>query len=309
MARSWDVAADLPAFDVRPLLAAERSELLGLLHMLGDDEWSAGTVCTGWSVHDVALHLLGNDLGRLGQPSAAALAGAETFEELAATIEQSNEAWVATARAMIPATLVPDLLALTGGKLDVALATVDLQAPGVAVRWTGSGPTPCWLDLAREYTERWLHQAQIREAVGRQPLQHRRWLHPVIDTFVRALPQAYDDVAAQVGTSVAFVVTGDAGGRWWLRRGPDRWHLEPAPERPADATVELPADAAWRFMARLGDVDAARASAVITGSRALGEPALSAVAVMTSRPLAGPAGRIAPRGHSPRAAGSENHVA
>lgn len=283
MVRSWDVASDLPPFDVRPLMTAERDELLVLLRELGAREWRAGTACAGWSVHDIALHLLGNDFGRLRPLSQAARAGAEDFDELAATIERANETWVTVARTAISASIVPDLLALTGSRVDAAFASADLQAPGVAVRWTGSGPTPRWLDIAREYTERWVHHAQISEAVGRPVLLGRRWLHPVLSAFVRALPLAYEDIASPAGTTIAFVVTGDAGDRWWIERGPDRWRLVAARPSPADATVELPADSAWRLMTRLGDVSANRAGVVITGSRALGQAALGAVAVMTTR--------------------------
>jgi hypothetical protein len=41
-------------------------------------------------------------------------------------------------------------LTLTGDGVDAAFAAVDLQAAGVAVLWTGTGPTPYWLDIARE---------------------------------------------------------------------------------------------------------------------------------------------------------------
>jgi hypothetical protein len=59
LVRSRDVASDLPAFGGRPVLTAERQELLGFLRTLTEGDWRAATACVGWSVHDVALHLLG----------------------------------------------------------------------------------------------------------------------------------------------------------------------------------------------------------------------------------------------------------
>ena len=35
----------------------------------------------------------------------------------------------------------------------------------MAVNWAGPEPAPIWLDPAREYTERWVHQQHIRDAV------------------------------------------------------------------------------------------------------------------------------------------------
>jgi hypothetical protein len=53
-----------------PVLAAELfpeilNELLGLLSGLGDEGWDVPTVCTGWSVKDVASHLLEVEIGNL----------------------------------------------------------------------------------------------------------------------------------------------------------------------------------------------------------------------------------------------------
>ena len=53
----------MPVFDARPLLKAERTDLLALLASLTPHEWSAATAVPGWTVRDMALHLLGDDLG------------------------------------------------------------------------------------------------------------------------------------------------------------------------------------------------------------------------------------------------------
>lgn len=58
MVRSWDVAGDLPPIDARTLLTAERTELVRFLGALDGDAWQAPTACPGWSIHDVALHLV-----------------------------------------------------------------------------------------------------------------------------------------------------------------------------------------------------------------------------------------------------------
>lgn len=59
----WDV----PPMDIRPHLRAERVALLELLEGLAPDQWNAPTVCPGWSVKDVALHLVDDDLGWLSR--------------------------------------------------------------------------------------------------------------------------------------------------------------------------------------------------------------------------------------------------
>lgn len=57
----------LPPVAVPDLFPGERAALLDLLGSLTPAEWAAATACPGWSVKDVALHLLGDDVGRLSR--------------------------------------------------------------------------------------------------------------------------------------------------------------------------------------------------------------------------------------------------
>ena len=56
-----------PAIDVRTTFRHERDLLVDLLGTLDEPEWAAATVCPGWSVRDVAAHLLHDDLRRLSR--------------------------------------------------------------------------------------------------------------------------------------------------------------------------------------------------------------------------------------------------
>jgi hypothetical protein len=59
-------------------------------------------------------------------------------------------------------------LGVAGRRFEEHLAPLDLDATGGPVEWaTGSDPAPVWLDVAREYMERYVHQQQIRDATGR----------------------------------------------------------------------------------------------------------------------------------------------
>jgi uncharacterized protein (TIGR03083 family) len=51
--------------DARPLVPRLRSELAALLTSLKGGDWVQPTSCPGWSVHDVAAHLLGVELGNV----------------------------------------------------------------------------------------------------------------------------------------------------------------------------------------------------------------------------------------------------
>jgi hypothetical protein len=55
----------------------------------------------------------------------------------------------------------------------VAALPPHAEAP-FGVAWAGETRSANWLDTGREYTERWHHQMQIRDAVGAPPLLERR---------------------------------------------------------------------------------------------------------------------------------------
>jgi hypothetical protein len=85
------------------------------------------------------------------------------------------------------------------------------------VSWVGPDPAPNWLDVAREYSERWTHQQQIRDAVGIPGLKEPAFMGPVLAVFVHALPRAFAGVAAPTGTTVAVVIARERG--WRLAAG------------------------------------------------------------------------------------------
>ena len=46
--------------DVWPIVHAERAALIGDLEGLDDEQWEQPSLCAGWTVHDVAAHLINN---------------------------------------------------------------------------------------------------------------------------------------------------------------------------------------------------------------------------------------------------------
>jgi hypothetical protein len=77
--------------------------------------------------------------------------------------------------------------------------SLDLFAPATfTVSWAGEETSLNWFDTARELTERWHHQQQIRLATNRPGIMTPDLYHPVLDCFVRGLPHVYQDVDAPV---------------------------------------------------------------------------------------------------------------
>ncbi len=85
---------------------------------------------------------------------------------LVAAIDRQNAVWVTGARRISPRLLI-ELLEMTGELTEAYFTSLDMTALGMPVDWAGPEPAPVWLDVAREYTERWVHQQHIRDAVGK----------------------------------------------------------------------------------------------------------------------------------------------
>jgi len=234
-----------------PLFLPINEELLALLRGLGDDEWNAPTVAGDWTVKDVAAHLLATTLGRLSvhRDGYARPEPPETFADgLVGLVNTINRDGVACLRRLSPRILI-ELHEQYGREMADFFETLDPFAPALwSVSWAGDAESPNWFDIARELTERWHHQEQIRDATGRPPLF--AYLAPVLDTFVRALPHTYRDVEAPDGTSVVLRVTSEGEGTWTLMRERARWVLYAGEASSPTTLVTLRGDRAWRVFTK-----------------------------------------------------------
>ncbi len=269
----------------QPILVVDRfpeilDALLELLSGLAVAEWERPTACAGWSVKDVALHLLADDVGMLSRRRdgySAVDVAISGWDDLVGLINRQNRQWVEATRRIGPR-LLCDLLRLTGEQVSAYFQTLDPYALGGPVDWAGPGPQPIWLDLAREYTERWHHQQHIRDAVGKPGLTEPRYLAPALDAFVRALPHTYRAIDTLEQTLVALTISGDAGGTWFLLRERGRWAMYLEAAGPPHAEVTLDQYSAWRLFTR--GIDKQTARATITGDARLGAQMLEMVSIL-----------------------------
>ncbi len=272
----------------QPLLVADLfpellEHLLGLLSDLPPGDWERPTPCPGWTVHDLAAHLLGDDISQLARRDGhrGLSIQARGYSDLVDALNRANQAWVDAARRISPRLLV-DLLEVVGAQADEYLASLDPFETGPVVSWAGPDPAPMWLHVAREYTERWLHQQQIRDAVGRAPLYEPRLFAPALAAFVYGAPRAFASERRPRGTAVSLAIEGDAGGRWLVASDGERWGLYVEDDVPARTAAEVAIEQghAWRLFTRGLTKEEARARARIEGDVALGVRVLDTVSVI-----------------------------
>jgi len=264
-----------------PLFAEMRRQVVSLLEGLNEEEWGRPTAAGKWNVKDVALHILGGDVGNLSRrrDGFSLTADLSSYEKLVAFINEINASWVAAGQRMSPRVLI-DLTEHVGRQADKYFAGLDSYEMGGAVSWAGDGPMPVWFDVAREYTERWHHQQQIRDAAGRPGLYERRLFEPVLDTFVRGLPHTFRAVEAVGGIVVQLNVKGALQKTWSLVRDDGNWKLFDGAGQRTDASVAIKAEDAWKIFTRGIRGEEAVRRAELSGDRRLGEKILHMVSVI-----------------------------
>ena len=273
------------------MLEPERRELLQLLAQLDDQEWAKPTECPAWTVKGVALHVLGDDLSLLSRQRDQATNGLILYAEehpgldFRQLLDGFNELWVETAMFLGTALMI-DLLRYTGEWSASFYDSVDLDRPGEPVGFFGGrGPaaatSPYWQAIAREYVERWVHQHQIRRAIGRPDLGPE-FLEPAAATVARSVSAHLPTLDATPGTSLVLTVTDVAS--WTCTLVDGGWSL--ADGRNDDAAFELSLERAdaTSVLSRASDRDDAQAAFAVSGDAALAERALRAISAMVARP-------------------------
>ena len=266
-----------------PLIRKTDEALIDLLRSLSAGEWDLGTIAGSWKVRDVAAHLLDTALRKLSLVRDSCLAESvevRTPQDVVALVNRLNRDGVTVYRRLSPPVLI-ELMQMACRESALFHESLDPFAPAAfAVSWAGEEQSLNWFDTARELTERWHHQQQIRLATNRPGIMTPELYHPVLDCFLRGLPHLYRDVNAPVGPTILVEVPGECGGRWFLARTSAKWEfVTPNAAEPASHVV-IPAELAWRVFTKGIERRSAREQIKIAGDTALGERVLDLTAIV-----------------------------
>lgn len=256
------------------LFPSLHQHLVTLLEELEPAAWSLRTVAGQWQVRDVVAHLIDVQLRRLsfqrdGHELDAPAEDMSQYANLVAFLNSLNASWVSAMRRLSPAILL-DLLDVIGPQFAAFVA--ELKPEGRAaypVAWAGEKESTNWFDVGRDYTELWHHQAQIRWAVRAEPLEERRWLHPVLALAVRGLPRALAGLERPDGTAVVLTLEGDAGGVWTATVSDGAWSVSEGSEASPAAEIWMPAHQAWKVFFNALSESEVHALAQTSGDNAL----------------------------------------
>ena len=257
--------------------------LLEVLRSLSSEEWEMQTAAPAWKVKDVAAHLLDTQLRKLSMARDGYTPGSpqiRSHADLVALINRLNQEGVGMFRRLSPRVLI-SMMEVASAQSAAYYQSLDPfgEAP-FGVSWAGEERSANWFDTARELTERWHHQQQIRSAVGKPDIMTRELYHPVLDCFMRALPFAYRNEPGEAGTMARFDVSGECGGSWYLYRNGDRWELVAEPMGREVSRTTIPQEIAWMVFTKGMKKDAAAARVSVTGDQGLGLHVLEMISIV-----------------------------
>ena len=169
-----------------------------LLASLDDEDLAAPTACPGWDVAAVVAHVVGTE--RMMAGDAPPALEVPDLPHLRNEIARANEAWILDLRDRTPDELrsvYREVVARRTAQLD-SLTQADVDAES----WTPAGPATLGRFLQIRVFDTWIHELDIRDAVGRAG-------HETGPAVQRTL--------AEVGNGIGFVVGKRAGapdGTW-----------------------------------------------------------------------------------------------
>ena len=242
-----------------------------LLADLDDADWVRPTPLPGWRVQDVVAHVIGTESMLLGDPAPEVdVSGADHVRN---DIGRFNEAWVVSMADLAPAEVLAGYRAAVARRRE-ALAAIDDAA------WSAEGFTPAGADTYGRFMrirafDTWLHEQDVRDAVGRPGGEGGPAAELALDEMAAAMGFVVGKKGGSPpGSRVAIELTGPAA-RSILVEVPTgegaRAAVVDALSGPPTAVVRLPAGVFARLGGGRVDPAAARHEVELEGDTELGE--------------------------------------
>lgn len=269
--------------DVLSIFPTLNKELINLLKNLKPSDWDKKTVYSDWTIRDIVVHLLDTNLRRLsiGRDGHSYLKNKQfaTYEELLIFLNQLNADWILAMKTVSPNILIEMIEKYQQEMLDYFKELDPFDMAIFPVCWDGKEHSENWFDMARDYTERWLLQQQIRFALNDQNLLNPKFYAPYLQTAMQAFPFTYLKVKVPIGTTVKVEIVGDAGGVWTIIKEKNLWSFVDVEINNPDALVYIDQQIAWLLFSKGINAMEAQQYYQLHGDTELGSHALKMVSV------------------------------
>lgn len=136
-----------------------------LLDGIGDEQWQTPTSLPGWTVQDVVAHIIGTEMMLSGAPTPDT--DVEGRDHVRNDIAALNERWVEQLRSESPADMMAKFRETTTRR-KAALSSMPIEEWNT-VTFTPAGPDSYGRFMRVRVFDCWVHEEDIRHAVGRPP--------------------------------------------------------------------------------------------------------------------------------------------
>lgn len=250
------------------LLAAVWGSIAEFGRTLAEAEWRLPTEVPGWSVQDNLAHITALEWRLLGRPDPEHEVSGDR-PHVKNDFGRSNEIFVDSRRVRSGQEVLSEFEEVTAARLE-ALRALSPDGFG-AESWTPMGPGTVRDLLPFRVFDAWVHEQDMREAVGSPGDLHGPVAEAANARIVGTLPYIVGKLAAAPeGSSVVFALSAPLPGTYGIVV---EGRARPA-DPPADPTVRVRSDGATlaRLACGRGDPGAALAdgSVVLEGDRDLG---------------------------------------
>ncbi|MBL7742380.1 MAG: maleylpyruvate isomerase N-terminal domain-containing protein [Chitinophagaceae bacterium] len=277
-----------PPIDIVPLFPVLNGQLVSFLKDLPAKDWHVQTVAREWKVKDVAAHLLDGNYRRIAVHrdgwTVSVADPINSYDDLVQYLNGLNAEWVRSAKRLSPQIII-ELLEATNEEVYKIFRNLDPFAESAyPVSWAGENRSYNWFDIAREYTERWLHQQQIRDALGNKDIMTHQLYYPFLDIFMKAWPVAANG-SGKEGAVLKTTITGHGGGEWLMENENGKWVLRQNKdgkngfENILSETI-IDGNVAWKLFSKSVRKQDITDSYEIKGDQQLGEKVLDMISVM-----------------------------
>lgn len=259
-------------------------KLLELLRSLSLEDWEAQTVAKLWRVKDVAAHLLDGNLRTLSMSRDGFFGekpeNINSYQDLISYLNELNRSWVQGMKRISHPVLI-DLLESSGKEYIKHLESLPpFENALFSVAWAGQETSPNWFHIAREYTEKFLHQQQIRDAVNKPGIMTPDLFHPFLEIVMQAFPHTFREVQAEKGTVISLEITSEIGGTWSISKAENSWELTKTPISNPLAKVKMDPNTAWKLISKSWKPDQVVDLVTISGDQVLGRKVLEITGFM-----------------------------
>jgi uncharacterized protein (TIGR03083 family) len=185
--------------------------VVALAEGLAPEEWDLPTACPRWSVKDNLVHVIGVEAMLLGRPTPEVTLP-EDLPHVRNDLGRVNEQWIESYRGRSTTDVLADLREVIAERR-AALAGMD-QADFDAESFTPAGPDSYGRFMRVRVMDMWMHEQDVRQAVGRPG--HEDGLAPqaALDEMTAALGYVVGKRAgAPPGSRVRFELTGPMARR------------------------------------------------------------------------------------------------